>query len=165
VILSDAPFALGPFVVARDGRLTPATGGAPSFHIVWRGLGAHAEMRDVGDGSWLLRLRMVLARIPSTASSATPCVRDGAFATVHALAGALPDGWRVFLLPDHRLLLEAEPKLPLPASVGALLTEVTLFLLAVDPYLALLDEAGLGLAGTGVGPVAAPVGMAKTWPG
>ena len=50
------------------------------------------------------------------------------------------------LLPDHRILLRAQAELALPASATSLISELTVVLLKLDPYLTLVDEAGLGLS-------------------
>lgn len=51
------------------------------------------------------------------------------------------------MLADHRVWLEAAPLIALPLTAVALVTEITVFALALTPYLDLLDESGLDAAG------------------
>jgi hypothetical protein len=140
----DAPFVLGPFLVDGAGRLVPDMGTAPSVWIAWRGRSVRVDMARQDEALGMLHLSMVVARVPSTAAAGAAALREQAFATLRRVPAELPEGWRIGLQADHRVVLEAEARLPLPASARALLTELTVFLLAVDPYLTLLDEAGFG---------------------
>jgi hypothetical protein len=56
----------------------------------------------------------------------------------------LPDGWRLCLLPDHRLRLEAAQNLPAPITATGLVSALVGFALALDLYLDRLEAAGLG---------------------
>jgi hypothetical protein len=152
----DAPFSLGPFLVDHAGRLVPDIGTAPSVWIAWRGRSVHVGMSQRDDALGTLHLSMVVARVPSTATPRA-AAREQAFATLRRVPAELPEGWRISLQADHRVVLEAKASLPLPASARTLVTELTVFLLAVDPYLTLLDEAGFAAASA--------AGMAKTCPG
>jgi hypothetical protein len=49
----------------------------------------------------------------------------------------------VVLLADHRVWLEAEPRVELPITAAGLITEITRFALDLAPYLELMDETGL----------------------
>ncbi len=140
----DAPFTLGPFLVDQQGRLTPDVNAAPAFRIAWRGRVIHIVMREASPGTGTLTLRLTLGRIPSTAPGVAIEMRDRAFTTVRHLPTVLPDGWTMVLVADHRILLQAVTDLPLPVSASGLVSELTVFLLAVDPYLTLLEEAGIG---------------------
>jgi hypothetical protein len=151
----DAPFTLGPFLVDHAGRLSPDAGAAPSFLLTWRGRAIHVGLRTAESGMGVLSLRLTLGRIPSTAPSGALVARNQAFGTLRRLPAALPDGWSITLLADHRILLMAEASLALPASAASMVTELTVFLLAVDPYLSLLEETGLGVAPS-------PAGTANT---
>jgi hypothetical protein len=154
----DAPFSLGPFVIDDAGRLSPDLGAVPSFRLAWRGRAVQIAMRHAEEGARdVLRVTMALARIPSTAPTGDMTARENAFALLRRLPAAMPDRWTVALSADHRIMLHAEAPIELPASAASLVTELTLFLLAVDPYLTALEEAGLGFAVP-----AAPVGIAKT---
>ena len=93
---------------------------------------------------------MIMTRLASHAEGAClPLMR--------ALAGAVPPGWSVNLLADHRIDLRAERRLAMPATVTDLVAEVALFLLALAPYLDLV-------AGDSA-PALELAGMAKTCPG
>lgn len=155
----DAPFRLGPFRVHEDGRLALAQPDIrPRFHLCWQGCRVDVSLRAApggpaqGDG-WM-ELEAGLGRVPSTAGCAPP--RDGVFAALRDVGAVLPAGWRLLLLPDHRVALAAGRPMPLPSTVTALVAEVTMFLLELGPYLELLAEVGVEPA--------AP-GMAKTCPG
>jgi hypothetical protein len=149
----DAPFRLGPFCVDADGRLSPGTPEMfPSFHVTWRGRGVQARLTGTGPRGGILALRAILGRVPSTGrpeeGQALP--RRAAFAAVRTLPGTLPPGWKVELLPDHRILAEAQDHLELPTRAENLVTELTLFLLRLAPYLDLLEE-GVGIEPVGEG--------------
>ena len=70
----------------------------------------------------------------------------------------LPEGWSIRLAADHRVLLEAKLRAPLPITATALMAEITLFLPALALYLDVLEEAGLAAPPD-------PGGTANTWPG
>jgi hypothetical protein len=106
----------------------------------------------------------MLGRVRSTGGPerAETLPRQAAFAAMRALPGTLPPGWKVGLLPDHRILAEAQKPLFLPTGADDLVTELTLFLLRLAPYLDLLAE-GVGVEGIEDG--CATPGNLKTWPG
>ena len=136
-------FELGPFSVDAAGRLYPTRPDvSPAFSIRWRGrvVRAHLVQRDTLDGR--LFIQCSLGRIPSTASD--PATRVACFKMLRNVLGALPDTWTARLLPDHQPQLEVETSVTLPITVTNLVTELTLFLLALSPYLELMDQAGLG---------------------
>jgi hypothetical protein len=142
------PITLGSFAVAPDGALQPRDAGRqPSLRFAWRGRSCEAALE--GDA---VRLAAIAARIPSTAD--TGADRPGAFAELASLPQALPPGWRLSLLPDHRIRLETETPLAAPPTATALIATLVRFALALDPYLDRLDSA-----------CGAESGMAKTWPG
>jgi hypothetical protein len=58
------------------------------------------------------------------------------------MATALPDGWRLQVLPSHRLRLQSVRRMPEPASAAVLVTALVGFVLELDPYLDRLDSAG-----------------------
>jgi hypothetical protein len=158
----DAPFMLGPFSVDAQGRLAPRDPGAlPAFVFRWRGRLVRARLRQSVPSHGRLVLRTVLARVPSSADAAGPGPRGPSFAAVHLLRRSVPASWRLKLLPDHRLLLEARAEIELPITASGLLGELACFLLALAPYLDLLESLGMGV------PADAPVaaGMVKIWPG
>jgi len=155
----DKPFRLGPFIVDERGWLTPeAPESFPSFSVRWRDRVLHVRRapicRATGRGS--LAVRAVLGRIPSTAGP-DRARRAEAFSTLRGLPPLLPAGWEVSLFADHRVGLDLEAGLELPATATALVTAITLLLLELAPYLDVLDAAGI---------VAVPgAGMANAWPG
>ena len=137
------PFELGPFAVDPEGKLTPRNPEAPpTFSVQWRGRGVRAYIHPDGDQGKLI-LHALLGRVPSTAANPQTTVRQLSFALVRGLAGAAPPGWQIGLRPDHHLLLRATSAIPLPITALALVTEITAFLLALSPYLDLLDETGI----------------------
>jgi hypothetical protein len=140
----DTPLTLGPFSVDHEGRLAPSTPDRfPAFRLRWRQQDVTARLASSEGDRGTLALATVLGRVPSTGPEQAPATaaREAAFATLRALPGTLPPGWRLALRPDHRITLEAQTELALPASAASLLTEVTLFLLRLGPYLDLLAEA------------------------
>jgi hypothetical protein len=156
----DAPLKLGPFIVDADGRLTPSTPDKfPSFRVCWRGHTFQARLATAEPQGGTLALQAVLGRVPSTGRAEQPATlpRQAAFAAVRALPGTMLPGWKVGLLPDHRILAEAHKHLLLPISAENLVTELTLFLLRLAPYLDLLEEGvGIEVIGDGAGPASAP---------
>jgi hypothetical protein len=124
----------------------------------------HARLTATEPDGATLALRTVLGRVPSTGrpdgTGALP--RQAAFTAMRTLPATLPRGWTVGLLPDHRILAEAQKHVRLPAGAEDLVSELALFLLRLAPYLDLLAE------GVGIEPVAAggaAPGSLKTCPG
>jgi len=145
----DAPFVLGPFTVDARGRLRPTDDGPlPAFSLCWRGCTVEVALRqgDAAADVAVMALRAGAGRVPSTATGGS-IGRAAVFAALAGMPGLLPPGWRVLLLPDHRLELTAEAGLAMPATVAELLCAVTGFLLAAAPYLDLFGEAGVETAG------------------
>ncbi len=155
----DTGMTLGPFRIDAAGGLAPiAPDAPPCFTFHWRDRAVHASLvTDVPPDGRLL-LRAWVGRIPSSARSPKAARRTEGFSVLRGLPAALPAGWRVGLAPDHRVLLQAECAIALPITATGLIGEVTNFLLALGPYLDVLDEAGL--AGSPEGG-----GSANTWPG
>lgn len=152
-------FNLGPFHVARDGKISPRDpDNLNGFSVRWRGCSVHARM--LVDGR--IAFRANLGRVPSTAGGAR-AVREPLFAVVRTLPTTLPRAWRLNLLPDHRIELASEEPLELPASAIDLITLITQFLLALGPYLDLMEEvAGAGGAPAMLTAPPAPLGVANT---
>ena len=143
-MLFEAPFRLGPFTVDAEGGLSPCIPEpAPAFLFRWRDRVVRARLVQADRGGVQLALRATLGRVPSTASMPEGTLRPRSFALLHWLPRSLPPAWGVCLLADHRVILEAAPRITLPITAAALLTELTCFLLALSPYLDLLDEAGV----------------------
>ena len=156
----------------------------PRMHFQWRDCTVEVALHgSLGQGvAGELSLRAVVGRVPSTAriandpalaggamasgamaggamargakASGAMARRDAVFGTLRALPATLPAGWHAELLADHRVAVLSASAVEMPTTVDRLLTAVTLFLLALGPYLDVLGELGLE----------AP-GMVKTWPG
>lgn len=128
---------LGPFVVALDGTLWPADPAiAPGFGFRWRGRRVAARLlpeHKVG-------FSVLAARVPFTAEDAAS--RPRVLATAAAMREALPEAWRLALTPDHAIRLTAETDLELPPTATRLVTAATLFVLALDPLIDALEDAG-----------------------
>lgn len=151
----DAPFMLGPFSVDAEGRLAPRDPAAlPAFVVRWRGRLIRARLGQSVPQHGRLVLLTVLARVPSTADATGPGSRGSSFAAMHLLRRSIPRSWRLTLLPDHRVLLEAGAEIALPITASGLLGELTCFLLALAPYLDLLESLGMAAP--------AEAGMVKT---
>lgn len=169
----DAPFiglfTLGAFSVDQHGRLLPRVPDMPpGFGFRWRMRDIRARLVSAtGRMRGHLVLQAALGRVPSTALAGAGELRPRSFAAVRALKYALPSEWRVRLLADHSALLETSAEVGLPVTATGLLTEVTRFLLELDPYLDLLDEAGLTASDSPDGdlPATASGGSASTCPG
>lgn len=152
----DAPFHLGPFAVGPDGSLAlAAPDRAPCLRIDWRGCTVQARLRaDAAGRLGELALHAVVGQVPSSAGRAAGR-REAVFAALRSLPATLPDGWCCDLLADHRVAMLSATRLAMPTTVDSLLTDVTLFLLALGPYLDLLGELGVESA----------AGMVNTCPG
>jgi len=136
-------FKLGPFSVDQEGGLSlqhPDV--SPGFSIRWRGRVVHARLVQSDERDGRLFIESTLGRIPSTASN--PATRAACFIVLRTLLTGLPLEWRVRLLPDHQPQVELDTSVTLPISVTNLVTELTMFLLRLSPYLDAMDEAGFG---------------------
>lgn len=132
---------LGPFAIAPGGTLTPRRADQrPMLRFAWRGRPCEAEL-----GADSLRLATLAARIPSSAASGAD--RPGALAALAGLAPSMPKGWRLRLLPDHRISLEATAPFDAPPTAVGLLAELVRFALALDPYLDRLEASGAEVPG------------------
>ena len=142
------PLILGPFAVARDGALQPRQPAEPpALRFCWRG--RRCEAAVAADG---VRPAAIAGRIPSTAEAGAD--RASAFEMVAALPRTLPPGWRLQLLPDHRIRLEAAADTAPAPTATSLIAAMVRFALAMDPYLDRLDAASAG-----------PSGRLNAWPG
>ncbi|MCS6892528.1 MAG: hypothetical protein RMK64_08555 [Rhodovarius sp.] len=125
---------LGPFLVARDGRLSlRAPHLRPLIRYAWRGRRCLAEL-----SADRLRLLALAGRIPSTAEAAADRAR--AVGAVLALRAELA-GLDLGLLPDHRVVLRATA--PPPEGAIELLAAMTRFALRLDAPLEQLAAAGI----------------------
>lgn len=132
----QGPFPHGPFLVAPDGALRVEPERAPTLRFAWRGRGCEAR---ISGGT--VRLSAGAGAVPYTAERAAD--RPAALAAIGELPGDLPPGWRLRVLPDHRLRLEAEQPLPAPTTAIALVGAMVGFALALDVYLDRLESAGV----------------------
>jgi hypothetical protein len=140
----DAPFKIGPFFVDPAGRLMPSDpDAAPAFLFRWKDRVVRARLAQADPVSGRLKLQVTIGRVPSTASTPDETLRPRSFALLHWLGRSAPAGWRLALLADHRVWLEAETPIALPITAVALVTELTRFALHLAPYIDLLDESGL----------------------
>lgn len=129
-------FPHGPFLVGPEGELGVEPDRAPRLSFAWRGHGCEAR---IADGVAWLSARA--GAVPYTADRGAD--RTAALAALVALPESLPAGWRLRLLPDHRLRVEAAQALPAPITAVALVGALVGFALALDPYLDRLESAGL----------------------
>jgi len=125
---------LGPFAIDPDGVLEPrAPELRPAIRFDWRGRPVEAALHDGA-----LELAAIAGRVPSTAEPGAD--RASAFEAIRSLPGSLPEGWRVRLLPDHRIQLEAATPVRPAATATTLVAAMVRFALALDPYLDRLDS-------------------------
>jgi hypothetical protein len=155
---------LGPFKVDAMGLLSPASPTSfPSFAVRWRERLVRARMmpaesEEASGGS--LELSAMVGRIPSTAARMTaPEHRDIALGAIRQLLRMMPQGWQLRLAPDHSVTLQTRSVLTLPVSAIGLVTEMSLFLLALTPYLDVLAAEGIG---PGVADLSDAAGTANT---
>lgn len=135
------PTSLGPFLIDGQGRIAPRAGeDMPHFLFQWRDRRVSARLVD-GQGDGRLLLSACLGRVPSSADPGAVDRRNASFGILRNFLDVLPGEWRVRLMPDHQVRLDTEVALTWPASAVELMAELTRFLLALAPYLDLLDEA------------------------
>jgi len=133
-------FTHGPFLVDQAGGLTPVR--TPALRFAWRGRGCEARIED-----GRISLTAQAGRVPFTAEDRE--ARPGTFALLGQMPTELPEGWRLHLLPDHRIHLATERPIPDVATATLLVGAMVSFALALDPYLDRLESAGVaGAAGT-----------------
>jgi hypothetical protein len=146
---------LGPFRVDQQGLLSPADPASfPRFAVRWRDRLVQARMRQPSAANrrhGTLDLSSRIGRVPSTAGP-TPSAANRAtiLDVLRQLPRLLPTGWRMRLMPDHSVLVEAQTELILPVSAISLVTEMSLFLLSLTPYLDVLDAEGFGATADGI---------------
>ena len=139
------PFMLGPFSVDAQGKLSLARPDiSPGFSIRWRSRVVHARIEQGATRDGHLRVQTSLGRVPSTASG--PGARAESFSTLREMLLSLPKAWNVRLLPDHQPRLELDTIVSLPITVTNLVAELAQFLLALTPYLDILDRVGVTVA-------------------
>lgn len=138
--------SLGSFSVDELGRISLGQGETGGFGFRWRGRPVALEVSGAAAGQGgasrcRVRITAQAGRVPSSALAAER--RPDALQLARLLGNALPEGWRVRLLADHRLEIEAEESLPFPALVGELMVPATRFAIRLGPYLDVLDEHGM----------------------
>ncbi len=152
----EAALRLGPFLVDGGGRLWPAPGASPRFLLRWRDRDVRAELHPstadhpAPDRLALGRLALgslslgsLVAKVPSSAELAGQgASRETLFATLRTLAPLLPPAWRLTLCPDHHIGVSAGEAMEMPVSAVGLVTALSVFLLALAPYLDLLEQQG-----------------------
>lgn len=136
----DAPgdmalLRLNGIAVMQDGALAPDPPARPALRFAWRGRGCTAELAPEG-----LLLSTWAARVPSSALAADR--RSAVLAALPGIARSLPEGWRLRLSADHRILVQAASAAAYPTSMAALLSDLVRFALALDPLCDALDAAG-----------------------
>jgi hypothetical protein len=135
------PLIFGPFAVTPDGALQPREAAQPpAMRFSWRGRSCEAAVATDG-----VHLAAIAGRIPSTAEVGAD--RASAFETLANLPRTLPPGWRVQLLPDHRIRLEAATDTAQAPTATSVIAAMVRFALALDPYLDRLDSASAGPSG------------------
>ncbi|WP_270933744.1 hypothetical protein [Falsiroseomonas oryzae] len=140
----DGAVPHGPFLITAEGELHPQR--VPALRFAWRGRNCEARLAD-----GTVRLSAGGGAVPYTAERQQD--RAAALAEVGRLRADLASGWRLRVMPDLRLWLEADAPCPDPVTATGLVAAMVGFVLALDPYLDRLEAAGVP---------ASPVGMAKT---
>lgn len=143
---------LGPFTIDDNGLLRPSSANSfPAFRVLWRQRTMHTRLlhSHEAQNSGHLEFSGRLGRVPSTAGpAAAENQRTGALGLMRALPSVLPSGWEMNLSADHSVLVATTTPITLPISAISLVTKVTQFLLALAPYLDLLDAEGVTARGT-----------------
>ncbi len=135
----DAPLTLGPFVIDGLGHIAPRLPEQRArFSFSFRA----RPLRALLSGNEL-ELEAVAGRVPSTGQAEAHRERSLIFGFLPRLPALLPPEWRVVLAPDHRLLMLSKILLAEPPVITDLLAAITLRLLALAPYLDVLEEAGI----------------------
>jgi hypothetical protein len=141
----QSPLPLGPFLVDESGRLAFRRPDIePGFSFLWRGRCFAVRLR-----AGALSCSVPIGRLPSTAAGGGK--REAGMALLRVLIHHLPRGWRLRLLPDHRIQIDTEQPMALPTTIGTLLSPVVGLLLRAAPLLDLMDENELGSSSVGRG--------------
>ena len=103
---NNPPLTLGPFHVGAGGALEPMSPDlAPKFTCRWRNRTVHVRMLPGDQSDWRLEMRAPLTRMPSSARASEAARRLASFALLRDLPATMPDGWRIGLAADHRVVL------------------------------------------------------------
>jgi len=155
--VSNPDLPLGPFTIDRSGLLLPTSASSfPAFHVRWRQRTMHTRLvhEEGCEQAGMLEFSSVLGRVPSTAARPPSNSRRArALALLRTLPGLVPHGWKLDVSADHSVLVATTTPIVLPISAVLLVTKVTLFLLALGPYLDVLDAEGVTFIGAGAGMV------------
>ena len=137
--------SLGMFDFDETGRLQPNLPTAKlGMDFIWRGRPVTSTVRAEGDGlTGVMTFRTQAGRMPSSAISAA--ARPDAFEIARSLPAVLPTKWTLRVDADHRLQIEAEMAVAMPALISDLLVPAVQFCLAASPYFDLLEENAMGL--------------------
>jgi hypothetical protein len=146
---------LGPFKVDRNGLISPASPALmPRFCVNWRRrlVQARLQQPDAADtNAGTLELITRVGRVPSTGKRSMALQeREKALALLRHLPRLLPQGWAMRLTADHSVVVEAQASLLLPISAIGLVTQLSVFLLALNPYLDAFDDGCIGSAPGGI---------------
>ncbi len=141
---------LGPFKVDRQGLLSPSSPNLfPRFAVVWRNRLVQAQMHQpdpTNAKQGTLSLLAQVGRVPSTGGPANISADRGtSLGVLRQLPRLMPKGWSLRVMADHSVVVEADQVLSLPVSAINLVTQMSLFLLALQPYLDVLDDGRIGL--------------------
>jgi len=135
-MFDEERMVMGPFEVDPSGTLFPRDGDAPPcFGFAWRN-------REIGarlEGGAL----SLVARVGRVPSSALNVPRLPAFEALRGLRRALPADWRVNIEASHAIRIEIEIKLDGKLTAASLIAALTTQMLALAPYLDLLEESGV----------------------
>ena len=146
IIMLPTDLKLGPFKVDHLGLLSPASPESfPRFHVRWRGRVLSTEMHKSNlesSQSGELDLTIRPGRLPSSIDT-NVTQREAAIALAQFLPKLMPTHWNWHLRADHSILLKANMQITLPVSAVGLVSELSLFLLELDPFLTELDSKGM----------------------
>lgn len=151
---SGAAMTLGPFIVDSRGMLSPGSRDSfPAFTVHWRRIAVRARLvlgpeEDLGDLPDKLEFSARLGRVPSSANTVHNAhQRSSVLHVLRRMHELLPPGWRLLLRADHSVEVAAHAAILTPVSAVHLVTQVTLFLLGLEPYLNVLEEEGIAAVG------------------
>lgn len=141
--------SLGPFKIDGGGLISPASPAMlPRFCVTWRRRLVQARMQQpdaANSSTGTLDLFTQVGRVPSTGRRPRAMTeRDQALKLLRQLPRLLPQGWSIRVAADHSVLVQAQADLVLPISAIGLVTQLSLFLLSLNPYLDALEDGGIG---------------------
>jgi len=153
-MIPEHGMSLGPFTVDWRGLVQPASPERfPAFSVRWRRRVVQARLVDSQSGEDTGRLEFTghLGRIPSTgASPERSAQRETALGLLRALPSLVPQGWGMRLSPDHSVIFTTTTSVHFPISAVSLISLVAEQLVALTPYLDVLEEVGVDGPGWGM---------------